>query len=140
MENIETKIITLPISRGKSPVTRLQSIYSTLFYHLYGFKIKASIYPQLGIVFKKLLVDYSEIQIAWLLIVFFNWHGMNDNDNRETEWLTKNAHSIFQFKGAVNKYETYVRNISGYNEEFDNDEKLFQLVGNWIKELSTQST
>lgn len=126
---------TLPTTRGNNPVSRLISIYSTLFAHLYGFKPKPSIYPQLGGVFKNLLRDYSEIQIAWLLIVFFNWNGMSDKEPKEMEWLTKNSHGIYLFKSGINKYETYVRNVSGFNDEFDDDEKLYVEVGKWISNL-----
>ena len=62
---------TLNEKSGKTPVNRLQSLYSLLFKNLYGFKPKPTTYPQTGGVFKQLLKDYSEIQIACLLIVFF---------------------------------------------------------------------
>lgn len=130
--------ITLSNERGKTPVARLQSLYGTLFNRLYGFKPKPSSYPQTGSVFKGLLKDYSEIQIACLLIVFFNWKGMNDKDEKENEWLVKNTHSPFQLKAGLNKYEAYVRNIAGWSEEFENDEKLYPIVKNYfVNKLST---
>lgn len=131
--------ITLNPAQGKTPVSRLQSLYGKLFSHLYGFKPKPTTYPQTGKVFKDLLGSYTEIQIACLLIVFFNWQGMTDKEQSEKDWLVKNAHSIFQFRGGLNKYEAYTRNVAGWGEEFDNDSKLYDIVRKKIAQLSTAS-
>lgn len=120
--------VTLNTDRGKSPVTRLMSLYSHLFNHLYGFNPKSAMFGPLGKVFKETLINYSEIQIACLLIVFFNWKGMGDNDKKEEDWLINNAHSIFIFKSGLAKYEVYARNVAGWVDEFDNDTLLYPIV------------
>lgn len=129
-----TQKITLNPAQGKTPVARLQSLYGKLFNHLYGFKPKSN-YAQTGAVFKSLLDSYSEIQIACLLIVFFNWRGMNDKDDNAFKWLSDNAHSPFIFKGNTAKYEAYARNVAGWGDDFDNDEKLYKVVKNKLVEV-----
>lgn len=134
----EQSKITLPLSRGKSEVPRLISIYGTLFKDKYGFNIRGNSYPVLGKVFKDLLKDYTEIQIAWLLCIFFDWRGVDGNNDREVQWLTDNAHSIILFKSGMNKniYELYVRNFLGQDDVFDDDEKLLVVVGDYISKLN----
>lgn len=122
-------------SKGEKPVVVLQRLYRLLFNHLYGFN--PSSYATTGRAFKDLLTTYSEIQIACLLIVFFNWQGMNDTDQREKDFLIKNAHSIFLFKSGINKYEAYTRNVKDMSKEFDDDELLIINVKKSISNLST---
>jgi len=131
----ETNTITLPTSRGSTYIQRLNSIYGTLFYHLYGFFVKEGSFAKNGAIFKRLMKDYTEIQIAYLLIVYFNWHGMDSNSQSETEWLQKKAHDIFQFQFGITKFETYVRNILNMSEVFEDDSKLLQEVGQHIISL-----
>lgn len=125
----QSSVVMLPLSRGKTPITRLISVYASLYRYTYSFDIKSGVYGQLGSVFKKLLVDYSEIQISWLLCVFFDWKGMTGENQQEENWLSENSHSIFQFKSGVPKYELYVRNILDQSKEFDDDEALRERVG-----------
>ena len=134
----EEKGIILNPQQGKSPVARLQSLYSLLFRTLYGFKPKPTTFPQTGGVFKQLLKDYSEIQVACLLIVFFNWQGMKDNEPKERDWLIGQTHSIYLFKGSVSKYEAYIRNYKDLSKEFDDDKELYNYVRKSISELNNK--
>lgn len=128
-EDTSSGKITITLGRkGESSVAVLQRLFSHLFQHLYGFKPKSTTYPQMGGVFKQLLKDYSEIQIACLLIVFFNWQGMTDSSPKEKDWLISTAHSIYQFRGGISKYEAYIRNYKDMGKEFENDEELITFV------------
>lgn len=131
----EEKKVTLS-SKGESPVKVLQRVYGLLFKHLYGFAPKAD-YASQGKVFKDLLESYTEIQIACLLIVYFNWRGMNDDDQREKDWLISKAHPIFLFRANVSKYQAHVLNVKGISE-FDNDDELLKNVRKSLADLSTQ--
>lgn len=134
---ISDKKITLPIQRGKTAVTRLTSIYDTLFENLYGFKNKNNL-PLTNSLFKKMLETYSEVQIACLLTIYFDWSGMDNNNNREKQWLLDNAHPILIFKSKLSVYEAYARNVSGYGNDFDDDKKMLSIVAKHIVELSTR--
>lgn len=133
LDNNTKSNITLNPAQGKTPVSRLQSLNSKLFNHMYGFAPKN--YAETGTVFKSLLDSYSEIQIACLLIVFYNWRGMDDKDDGAFKWLTDQAHSPFIFKKNVSKYEAYCRNVAGWGDEFENDEKLYKIVKNKMVEV-----
>ncbi len=122
----EVSKVTLNPKQGKTPIARLQSLYSLYFRHTYGFKPKN--YAELGKCLKDLLRLYSEIQIASLLIVFFNWQGMDNHQQGEKDWLIKSTHSIWLFKRGINQYEAYIRNVQGLTEEFEDDEKLYKYV------------
>ena len=132
---LSANIITLNLKQGKTPINRLQSMYGTLFKSLYGFKPTYATYPQTGKCFKELLSSYSEIQLACLLIVFFNWQGMDDHTQTEKDWLVKNTHSIWLFKSNINKYHAYICNVAGWKEEFGDDSKLYKIVQNKLLEI-----
>lgn len=133
---LEDNKVILPIHRGKTPVTRLMSIYGTLFNHVYGFNSKSN-FGLNGKLLKDLLLTYSEVQIAFLLIVYLNWKGMDDNNQKEKQWLIDNAHPLTIFKSKINVYEAYTRNVAGWKTEFDDDSKLLAIVGKHINGLST---
>lgn len=111
--------VTLSLERGKDPVKRLISLYGSLFSKEYGFTHKHN-YGVLTKVFKELLGYYSEIQLATLLVIYFQWNGMTGNEQREREYLVKNTFPPLMFKSSINKYEAYVRNVLSI-KEFDDD-------------------
>ncbi len=115
----------LPLTRGKTYILRVLSIYTDLFRYTYRF------YPQLpigrfGKALKVLMGSHTELQIAALLIVFFNWRGMDGNDTFEIQNLQKVTHNFGWFFSSVNKYEAYLRNI--YGLDMDNEEDVRDFV------------
>lgn len=132
----EEKIV-LSNKPGTNPVGRLQTLYSFLFKHLYGFKPSTATYGMNGAIFKSLLSSYSEIQIGSLLCVFFAWQGMDDKNEKDKEWLVNNTHSLRIFRGDITKYETYIRNVAGWSKEFEDDEALLRIVQEKMRDLST---
>lgn len=134
-ESSETEIkpiITLPITRGKSPVMRLLSIYCSLFIDKFGVSYKGSV-PMTLKQFKDLLVVYSELQLAALLIVYFNWKGMAGDNFKDQDFLCSIAFPPTAFRSSISKYEVYARNVMGM--PFDDDEKLLPIVGTHFKTL-----
>ncbi len=115
----------LPLSRGNTYIKRVLSIYTDLFRHKYGF------YPQLpigrfGKSLKVLMKDKTEMQVAALLVTFFNWAGMDGNDDFERDKLLKVTHNNGWFFNSVNKYEAYLRNVFGLN--LDDEDTVRQFV------------
>lgn len=116
----------LPEVRGKTYIMRVLSIYTDLFRHKYGF------YPQLpigrfGKALKVLHVTHTELQIAALLIIFFDWSGVDGNDDWEKQSLIKVTHNMGWFFNSVNKYEAYLRNVIAL--DMDNEEEVRKFVG-----------
>lgn len=128
VQAVKEEKVTLSLQQGNSPVKRLISLYSKLFMDVYGYKVNSASYGIIGKTLKDLLVNYSEIQLACLLVVFFAWRGMDDKSEKEQEWLLKNTHSPFYFRKDLTKYETYVRNVAGWSKEFDDDKLLYPIV------------
>lgn len=129
-----SKDISLPLNRGKNYLQRLTSLYGTLFMDTYGFKNKVN-FGQMYKVFKKLHESYSEVQIGWLLCVFFSWSGMDGRSPREREWLTRNSHAIHLFQHSIVNYETYTRNVLKMAKEFDDDSLLLPEIAKYITNL-----
>lgn len=131
---LDTNTITLPEGRGKTPSQRLMSIYKDCFKFFYGFDYKPNFGRDLKIL-KDLTESYSELQIARMLTIFFNWHGMTGSNDSEFNFLSGASFNLGLFKVNVTKYEVYSRNI--LNEAFDDDEKLLTIVGKHILNLKS---
>lgn len=95
---------------GKTYITRLSHIYSILWKKRYDLQPLIS-YPALGKVFKELIVVLDEQQIAFLLIIFFDWAGASGNDEFIKRKLQNSTHSIFLFKNEIDSMRTYVQNV-----------------------------
>ena len=115
----------LPISRGNTYIKRVLSIYTSLFRHKYGF------YPQLpigrfGKALKGLIRTHTELQIAALLIVFFEWQGMDGANSFERDKLLKVTHNFGWFFGGINTYQAYLVNVFGL--KLDDEEAVREFV------------
>jgi hypothetical protein len=136
---IDSSVITLPLIRGNTPLKRVDSIYGTLFNSKYGFYPPVATIGQRLKVMKELLTTYNELQLALLLIVYFNWKGMNDSNDKEQSYLQSKTHSMYTFKFNLSQYEAYVRNIAGYSKEFDESgEPLLKIVGENIIKITNK--
>lgn len=130
--NYTNLTITLPLSRGNKPNSRVNSIYGTLYNYKYGFYPSVSNIGSRLKVITKLLEDYTEIQIAFLLIIYFNWE-------KDKKYFTDKSHDLFTFKFNIDKFVAYVLNESGYDVEWKDDELLLPIVGKEITKLTNAS-
>lgn len=116
---------TLPLNRGKAPIHRVYSIYADMYKSVYGR------YPTWNSgklkVIKDLLVDFTELQVAILIILYLK-------DTRK--YLLENGHSLFTFKYDLDKYIAQVRVKEGLNKEFENND-LLDIIRENIQKLST---
>lgn len=122
----------LPDIRGKTYITRVLSVYQDLFRNKYQASATVPI-PRFAKALKQLLCTHTELQIASLLICFFNWHGMSGSDTSEHEKLLKATFNPFWFFSSITQYEIYLRNVFGL--EFDNEEKVRVFVAKTLLEL-----
>jgi hypothetical protein len=121
--------VVLPSNRGKSAVDRLLSIYCSLYNYTFNCYYKPN-YGKDKVIIKRLLENYTELQLAHLLISYFGWHGMTGSDSKEYNNLTQNAFPISWFSTMINKLEVYSRNV--VRVEFDNDLELLHSVGEYF--------
>ena len=122
--------------RGKTPSQRLMTIYQDCFQYVYGFKYKPNFGRDLKIL-KDLLESYSELQIARLLTIYFNWKGMSGSDERDSKYLTENNYPLALFKSNVVKYETFIRNV--LREDFESDQEMLTKTGMYIQSIKPSS-
>lgn len=133
---IKENIITLPLNRGNQPSVRIDSIYSTLFNDKYGFNPPNALIGSRRKIFKELVGSYTELQIARLLIAFFEWRGMTGNDDKEENYVTSKTHDVFTFKFYLPKLEAKIRNIEGEGKQFEDDRLLLAIVGKYIMNIN----
>lgn len=122
----------LPLSRGKSSIQRITSVYSDLFKDKYGFYPTIN-YGKTGKLIQSMTDNHSELQIAAMLIVFFDWAGMDGGDEFTREKIINAAHSFGWFYSTTNQYEIYLRNV--FKLEFDDEEKVREFVGKTLISL-----
>jgi len=126
----------LPIQRGNSYIKRILSIYSDLFRNKYGFHPKVTM-GKFGSLMKALHENLSEVQIAALLIVFFNWKGMTNSDAFEEKKLLGATHNPGWFSSSINQYEAYIRNVWGLN--FDDENEVVKFVSKAMTNIKDNS-
>lgn len=124
----------LPVQRGKTYILRILSIYGDLFRAKYGFQPTIT-FAKYGRLLKTLMEHHTEMQIAALLCVFFNWRGMTDDNDFEEQKLQGAGHSLGWFFNSVNQYEAYTRNVLGV--DFEDEKAVREFVVEQIRSLST---
>lgn len=122
----------LPIGRGSTYILRVLSIYRDLFRQKYGFEPQVNI-GRFGKSLKELMQTKTELQVAALLIVFFNWQGMTGNDPQEAEKLLKATHNPSWFFSTVTTYEAYLRNVQGLL--LDDELKVKEFVASYFARI-----
>lgn len=113
---------TLPLSLGKTALVRIVTFYSRVYKHKYGFFPRVS-YPRLGGIYKTLLTQLSEPQIALMIMLHFEWRGAEGNDEFVYNNLSRNTFPMEWLPRNSNSYEAYIRNA--LNIDFDNEEEVF---------------
>jgi hypothetical protein len=96
-------------------------LYGKLYHKTYETSYKPN-YGRDKKILSQVLEMYSEVQTAYLLCVYFDWHGMTGSDSKEYNFVTGATFPIPMFKTMINKFEVYARNIM--SAPFDDDEKL----------------
>jgi hypothetical protein len=115
----------LPLKFGNTPALRLMGIYSTLFQDKYGF-VPSIVATRHGKQLSSLLKNYTEWQVALLLIIFFEWRGMTGADDFAEQSLTKVAHPVGWFTNNLSQYEAYLRNVA--EVKMDDPETVHNIV------------
>lgn len=117
--------VILPVKDSKSYIDRLTKLYGTLFKLKMGFSPKIE-FGRDGKILSSLKKEYSELQLASMMLLYFDWRGMEDNDDRGYQWLLDNAFPITIMKSKINSLEAYMRNVA--DVDFDDDNDLLKMV------------
>ena len=113
-------------------VSRLGIFYSILWEKKYGMKPTIS-FAQVGKVAKELVIDYqfNEYQIAYLMIMFFDWAGASGDDEFTRKKLESSTHSIFMLKLHIDSMRAYSKNRLGV--DVDELEQIKPIVDKTIR-------
>lgn len=122
----------LPLIRGKTYILRVLSIYKDLFRDKYNTEPTIDI-ARFGKALKSLMQTKTELQVAALLVCFFNWHGITGYDQFENDKLLKATFNPFWFFSTVTSYEIYLRNVFGL--DLDDELKVKEFVATSMTSL-----
>lgn len=117
---------------GNSNIRRVVNFYTIKFRSVYGFEPKILNWGKTARLLSKLLNFYTEVQLASLVMVHFEWRGADGMDEFVFKKLSNACFPLDWLSQYANSYEAYLRNV--IKLEFDNQEKVFDFVE---KELST---
>lgn len=122
----------LPETRGKTYILRILSVYNELYFDKYGRK-PFIVFGKFGSLVKQLIDHYTELQIAAMLITFFNWRGMEGDDGFSEQKIINAIHNFGWFFSTVNSYEVYLCNVHGL--DFDNEDEVRNFVEKSLQDL-----
>lgn len=129
------ELYTLSTKYGKTPLSRLKSFYSLLFREQFGVEPMVYLNGKEGGALKLLLKSYSEVQIACLMIVQFNWYGATGQDDREFENLKKAGFPITWLRPNLNKYLIFLESI--HKLKIDDKQAAEKFTQDYVRQLST---
>jgi hypothetical protein len=101
-------------ANGKSSLLRVIKFYSLLWKSTYG-RSPTIEYGRVGKALKPLFENYTEYQLALMLMQFFQWKGANDNDNFQFHKLSNNAFPITWFPVNADAIAVYIQNVLHIN-------------------------
>lgn len=128
----------LPGLIGKTPLARLVKVYSIKFRDLYGFEPQVMNWAQLGRFFKDMLKNYTEWQIAAMILLHFDWHGASGDDDFTFNRLSDRCFPLEWVPKASNAYRAYLQNSVGL--EWDNNVSVRTWVTKIIQPLYKTQT
>jgi len=119
----------LPESYGNSSLKRIINFYSKIFLSKYGFNPVIS-YPRIGKLFKPILEQFSEQQIALMIMIHFDWRGVDGNDDFTHRRLTDACHPMDWIPRNINQYQAFIRNVLNIN--FDDDVEITEIIKEYL--------
>lgn len=113
-------------------VKDVRGFYIAIFKKLFGFNPVVN-FPMTGAVIKKWLIDLNEWQINTLIVIHFNWRGMDGSDEYIYKRLRDNGFPLTWLTNNMNAYQAYARNVLGLN--FDDEKVLQKYVSDYLKTI-----
>lgn len=127
---LELEHKTLPESMGKTWLSRVVKMYQLLWLSTYGRLPQGLNYGRVGKSLKPLKENFSEYQLALMLIQYFEWYGAGGDDSFIHQKLQQNTFPLSWFP-------TYVDAISVFlGDTLDDQSEMEALVNNKLSEIS----
>lgn len=106
-----------------------------MFQNCYGFQPMVQ-WGQIGKLFKPLMENLTEVQIAALIILHFDWHGASGEDDFIFKKLSERCFPLEWLPKAVNEYRAYLTNTQGV--AFDDPQAILKHVKHVISPIYKQ--
>lgn len=119
----------LDVSMGKSWVQRVAHVYRKLWLSTYGRLPVVENYGKVGKLLKPLKDNYSEYQIALMLMQYFEWYGLSGDDEFLHRRLYDNAFPLTWFHNYADAIVVFL------GDTFDNHEEVEKIVNNKLNNL-----
>lgn len=130
----EDKALTdLPGKFGKSYLDRLIHVYRSVWLGKYGTQLSNVQYSRLGNSFKTLHNAYSEMQIAILIYLFFNWQGGSGDDYSANKRLSDAGFPVEWLVKQTDIMVAYIKNA--LKVDFDNKEDVKRYAVSVLKDI-----
>lgn len=119
----------LPESMGKSWVIRMMFVYSRLWLSTYGRLPIVANYGKVGKLLKPYKDNFSEYQLALMLMQYFEWYGVSGDDDFVHRKLYDNAFPIVWFHNYADAIAVFL------GETLDNHKEVEKLVDDKLSQL-----
>lgn len=120
----------LPESMGKTWILRIVNFYSSLWLSTYGRLPIITNYGKLGKLLKPYKDNYSEYQLALMLMQYFEWYGLSGGDDFEHQRLHTKAFPLELFKFYADPIAVFLSDV------IDDEKQVEQLVNSKMKEIN----
>lgn len=125
--------VTLPPWMGRTAHERLGKLYELLWERNMGLKTKLNITGRTGALIKQLISSYTEITVALMLIVHFEWRGTSGGDNSAFTKLREQGFPLAWVPSKADTYRVFIIN----NMKLDTEEKQNRMVLQALVSLTT---
>lgn len=117
-------------SMGKTWILRIVKFYSLLWFSTYGRLPIVTNYGKLGKLLKPYKDNYSEYQLALMLMQYFEWYGVSGDDEFQHRRLQQNTFPLEWFKSYADPIAVFL------SEVIDDEKQVERLVNNKLKEMN----
>ncbi len=121
---------SLPEPMGKNYQKRIFYFYSLVWNKMYGTYPTAD-YARLGKTLKSLHDNFSEYQVAMLILKHFDWYGASGDDSYANQRLSSACFPISWIPASADAYKAVIINSDGI--QFDSEEACKEVIDKYLK-------
>lgn len=121
---------SLPDFLGKNYQKRIFGFYSLVWNKMYGTYPTAD-YARLGKLLKSLHENFSEYQVAMLILKHFEWYGATGEDSFAHQRLVSACFPLSWIPASADAYKAVIINSDGI--QFDSEEACKEIINKYLK-------
>lgn len=120
----------LDVSMGPTWILRVLYVYQRLWLSTYGRLPIIPNYGKVGKLLKPWTEHYSEYQLALMLMQYFEWYGMDGDDDFEHRRLHTKAFPLEWFHNYIDPIAAFL------GDTLDDEEEVKRLVDSKLREIN----